>query len=141
MSIAIIQITQTELAAKEISTNREELTFENQVFTKGPSFSLKCKEPALKYCQQMAKLKLKSLLIQEKYGFTIWTQSQKPGNQGLNGKERYLKTSSLTKTQQKSASGSNILEKYQGQGDKLDRQENQNVFTKYFSLKLLRQKY
>ena len=38
MSIAIIQITQTELAAKEISTNREELTFENQVFTKGPRF-------------------------------------------------------------------------------------------------------
>ncbi|MDJ0636083.1 MAG: hypothetical protein QNJ34_23065 [Xenococcaceae cyanobacterium MO_188.B29] len=141
MSIAIIQITQAELAEKAISTNREELTFENQVFSKGPSFSLKCKEPALKYCQQMAKLKLKSLLIQEKYGFTIWTQSQKPGNQGLNGKERYLKTSSLTKTQQKSASGSNILEKYQGQGDKLDQQENQNVFTKYFSLKLLRQKY
>lgn len=141
MSIAIIQITQTELAEKAISTNREELTFENQVFTKGPSFSLRCKEPALKYCQQMAKLRLKSLLIQEKYGFTIWTQSQKAGNQGLNGKERHLKTSSLTKTQQKSASDSNILEKYQGQGDKLDQQENQNVFTKYFSLKLLRQKY
>ena len=141
MSIAIIQITPAELAEKAISTNREELTFENQVFSKGPSFSLKCKEPALKYCQQMAKLKLKSLLIQEKYGFTIWTQSQKPGNQGLNGKERHLKTSSWAKTQQKSASDSNILEKYQGQGDKLDRQENQNVFTKYFSLKLLRQKY
>ena len=141
MSIAIIQITQTELAAKEISTNREELTFENQVFTKGPSFSLKCKEPALKYCQQLAKLKLKSLLIHEKYGFTIWTQSQKPKNQGSNKKEYHLKTSSLTKNQQKSASGSNILRKYQGQSDKLDQQDNQNVFTKYFSLKLLRQKY
>ena len=131
MNKAIIQITQEELAARARNKNSEKLTFENQVFARGPSFSLRCKEPALKYCQQMAKKNLKSLLIEVKYGFTIWTQSDQTENQYLNGKEHNFPIHSLTKAKQQSVSNSKILGRYRGQVDEVSLQDNQGASTKY----------
>ena len=141
MSIAIIQITQAELAAKAINTSKEKLTFENQVFAKGPSFSLRRKEPALKYCQQMAKNKLKTLLIQEKYGFTIWTQFPKPRNQSLNRKEYNPQISSATGTRQQSGSHIQMLGKYQSQVPEVSQQDSQNDGADNFVRKTLLRKY
>lgn len=138
MSLAIIQITQEELSARAINTNSEELIFENQVFAKGPSFSLQCKEPALKYCQHMATKNLKSLLIEVQYGFTIWTQSHKTAN-----KERNFKVSSLTKAKQESVSSSKMLRKYRGQVHEVNQKDNQDAPKKQrnFLRSILRQKY
>ena len=141
MSIAIIQITQEELAARAIKINSEKLTFENQVFAKGPSFSLRCKEPALKYCQQIAKRKLKILLIQEKYGFTIWTQSHKTKNQHSNRKEHAPQISS-TKAKQQLVSSSKISEKERSKVDEVSQKDSQKASTdNNFLRKMLLRKY
>ena len=132
MSIAIIQITQAELAARAINTSSEKLTFENQVFAKGPSFSWKRKEPALRYCQQMAKKKLKTLLIEEKYGFTIWTQSYKLENSHLSRKDY---------NPQVSPSGSQRVRNYQSQAPEVNQKNNQDTGADNFSRKKLLQKY
>ena len=141
MSIAIIQITQAELAAKAINTSKEKLTFENQVFAKGPSFALRRKEPALKYCQQMAKKKLKTLLIQEKYGFTIWTQFPQSKNQSLNRKKYNPQILSSTEAQQQSVSNIQMLKKYQSQVHEVSQQDNQNDGEDNFFRKTLLRKY
>ena len=144
MSVAIVQITQKELAAKAIKIDSEKLTFENQVFAKGPSFSLRCKEPALKYCQQIAKKKLKTLLIQEKYGFTIWTQSHQTKNQylkHLDRKDYTPKTSSSTKAKQQSVSNSKISGKYRGQANEMSQKDSQDASTGNFLRKIFLRKY
>ncbi|MDJ0686907.1 MAG: hypothetical protein QNJ41_00195 [Xenococcaceae cyanobacterium MO_188.B32] len=141
MSIAIIQITQEELAARAIKINSEKLTFENQVFAKGPSFSLRCKEPALKYCQQIAKRKLKILLIQEKYGFTIWTQSHVSENLHSNRKKCAPQISS-TKAKQQSVYSSKISEKERSKVDEVSQKDSQKASTdNNFLRKMLLRKY
>lgn len=141
MSIAIIQITQEELAARAIKINSEKLTFEKQVFDKGPSFSVSRKEPALKYCQQIAKRKLKTLLIQEKYGFTIWTQSETSGNRHSNQKESDPKISSSTKAKQESVSGSKMSRRYRGQIREMSQEDSKDASSGNFLRRILFRKY
>ena len=141
MSVAIIQITQAEVAAKAINTSKEKLTFENQVFAKGPSFSLRWKEPALKYCQQMAKKKLKTLLIQEKYGFTIWTQFPKTKNQPLNIKEYNTRISSSIEAKQQSVSKIQRLKQYESQVDEVSQKDSQDASADNLFHRTLLRKY
>ena len=141
MSVAIIQITQEELAARAIKINSEKLTFENQVFAKGPSFALRRKEPALKYCQQIARKKLRTLLIQENYGFTIWTQSHNTKNKHLNRKESASQISSLTKAKPQSISSNKMSEKYRGQANEISQKDSQDADDGNFLRRMLLRKY
>lgn len=141
MSIAIVEITQQELAAKNINTNNQELIFENLVFAKGPSFSFKCKEPALQYCQQMANKNIKSLLIEVKYGFTIWTQSRQTDNQYLNTREHNATISSLIKAKEQSTSSRKTLGEPQVQVNKVSQKDNRDASKQNALRSLLRRKY
>lgn len=141
MSIAIVEITQQELAAKNINTNNQELIFENLVFAKGPSFSSKCKEPALQYCQQMANKNIKSLLIEVKYGFTIWTQSRQTDNQHLNRREHNATISSLIKAKEQSISDRQILGGPPVQANKVSQKDNRDAPKQNALRSLLRRKY
>ena len=138
---AIVQITQKELAAKNINTSNQELIFDNLVFAKGPSFSFECREPALKYCQQMAKANIKSLLIEVKYGFTIWTQSRQTDNQYLNQQELHSRKPSGAKTRIPLVSSNKSQGKYRGQVNEISTQNNQDAVKKHLLPNLLRKKY
>ena len=77
MSAFVIELTEEELFKQTSCTNNAlSLDFQNASFKKGPTFSTAMREQALKYCQKFVTKKFKSLLVENKYSFTVWVQQE-----------------------------------------------------------------
>ena len=75
MSAFVIELTEEEFIKQtSCAKNALSLDFQNASFKKGPTFSTAMREQAIKYCQKFVAKKLKSLLVENKYSFTVWTQ-------------------------------------------------------------------
>jgi hypothetical protein len=77
VSSFIKQITEQEFQEQTLCPkNSLFINFENNQFKKGLTFSLTMQEQAIKYCQKLVTQSLSSLLVEEKYSFTVWVQDK-----------------------------------------------------------------
>jgi hypothetical protein len=78
VSSFIKQITEQEFQEQTLYQKNDLLiNFENNQFKKGLTFSLTMQEQAINYCQRLVTKSLSSLLVKEKYYFTVWVQANK----------------------------------------------------------------
>lgn len=89
----------------------------------------------------MANKNIKSLLIEVKYGFTIWTQSRQTDNQYLNTREHNATISSLIKAKEQSTSSRKTLGEPQVQVNKVSQKDNRDASKQNALRSLLRRKY
>jgi hypothetical protein len=77
VSSFIKQITEQEFQQQTLyQKNDLSIRFENDRFKKGLTFSITMQEQAINYCQRLVAKSLSSLLVKEKYSFTVWVQEK-----------------------------------------------------------------
>lgn len=95
MSEYLIHLTEKEFKQYLSTLNASSIDYENNSFNKGFTFSLRMQEQAIKYCKKFAAKKIKTLLVKDRYGITVWIQAQNSNSKVI--KLEFLPTTETVK--------------------------------------------
>ena len=92
MSDCLRHFTEKEFNKYSYPLNASSIDYEGNSFNKRLTFSLAMQEQAIKFCQKLAVIKIKSLLVTGKYGITIWIQTQNSNSKSIKPKSLLFTT-------------------------------------------------